>query len=125
MSCGKLAPEFLQEIFPAEKTDEFFDALYGEAEEGAYDISLACQDVSPNQANLLFRLRQRPGQCLKCSLTYGLPQVFARHPVINAGKIAKDVAARLGWTGEPTFRFGITQEVDDTLHQIPFSVIKG
>ena len=33
-----LEQSFLESIFPAERTDAFFDALFGGAEEGAYDI---------------------------------------------------------------------------------------
>ena len=28
----------LRELFPQERTDAFFDALFGDASEGAYDI---------------------------------------------------------------------------------------
>ncbi len=34
----------LQELLPAQRSDEFFEALYGDADEGAYDISLACKN---------------------------------------------------------------------------------
>ena len=33
--------ERLAELFPPERTDAFFEALFGGAEEGAYDIRLA------------------------------------------------------------------------------------
>ena len=31
---------FLESVFPPERTEAFFDALFGGAEEGAYDIGL-------------------------------------------------------------------------------------
>ena len=83
---------FVDEIFPAQRTDDFFDALFGGAEEGAYDIRLVCRNVTPVRAQLAFELRQRPGKCLVCNLTYGLPQVFQRHPVLNVAGVAKAVA---------------------------------
>ena len=72
--------ERLLEIFPASKTDDFFDALYGEAESGAYDIELAYRGASGSTLNFSFFLNQRNNACLACNLTYGLPQVFMRHP---------------------------------------------
>ncbi len=33
----------LASIFPAERTDDFFEALFGDAEEGSYDIELGLQ----------------------------------------------------------------------------------
>lgn len=108
----------LDEIFPPEKTDEFFDALYGGAEEGAYFIKLICNEVTNNTADLAFELHRRPNQCLKCSLTYGLPKVFERHPVINIQSIAKSVAHLLGWP-DVSWSLDRTQEVSDDLHVIP------
>ena len=35
-----LTQEFLDELLPPERSDQFFDALYGDASEGAYDIRL-------------------------------------------------------------------------------------
>ncbi|WP_297050061.1 hypothetical protein [uncultured Desulfovibrio sp.] len=111
---------FLDEIFPPERTDAFFDALFGGAEEGAYDIRLVPLDVKDDEARLAFELRQRPGKCLKCSLTYGLPQVFQRHPVLDVAGVARAVAGRLGWQGEPVWELGPTEEVDAETHLIPF-----
>jgi hypothetical protein len=33
--------DVMTEIFPSEKADEFFELLYGDADEGAYDIELS------------------------------------------------------------------------------------
>lgn len=111
---------FLDEIFPPERTDAFFDALFGGAEEGAYDIRLVPLDVKDGEARLAFELRRRPGKCLKCSLTYGLPQVFRRHPVLDVAGVARAVAGRLGWRGEPVWELGPTEEIDAETHLIPF-----
>ena len=114
-----LEQHFLDEIFPKERTDAFFDALFGGAEEGAYDIRLVPLGATADEARLAFELRQRPGKCLKCSLTYGLPQVFQRHPVLDVAGVAKAVAAKLGWSGEPAWELGATEEVDAETHVIP------
>ncbi|MDR2573681.1 MAG: hypothetical protein LBC94_04965 [Desulfovibrio sp.] len=111
---------FLNAVFPPERTEEFFDALFGGGEEGAYDIGLVCRALSPMRVELAFELRQRPGKCLACNLTYGLPQVFQRHPVINVAGIAKAVAKHLGWqTENPRWRLGGTEEISRELHVIP------
>ena len=73
----------LQVIFPKDRADAFFDALFGDAEEGSYDIGLGYAGGTADALNFELRLTQRPGKCLACNLTYGLPQVFSRHPVIN------------------------------------------
>ena len=31
-------PECLNDLFPIQRTNDFFDALFGDAEEGAYDV---------------------------------------------------------------------------------------
>ena len=75
----------LNELFPSRRSDDFFEALLGDASAGAYDISLKYQGYNSVQKNLTFELhlRERPGKCLACNLTYGLPKVFGAHPVIN------------------------------------------
>ena len=83
---------FLDSVFPPERTEAFFDALFGGAEEGAYDIVLVCRSEGEGKAELAFELHQRPGKCLACNLTYGLPQVFQRHPVLNVAGVARAVA---------------------------------
>lgn len=108
----------LKRIFPPEKTDAFFDALYGGAEEGAYDISLVCKEADEQKAVFFFELRQRPGKCLKCSLTYGLPEVFRRHPVIDLRGIVDQCAAALGWPAAE-WTLGPVEEVSPELHRIP------
>lgn len=121
-SC--LSRATLDSIFPAGRTDAFFDALYGGAEEGAYDIRLVCKKVEGNRAELAFQLIRRPGKCLTCSLTYGLPEVFQRHPVINISQVAEEVGNALGWHGKPGFSLGKTMEINDDLQMIPFTIEK-
>ena len=75
--------DYLDSLLPEETSDRFFDALYGDAEEGAYDIRLAFVSAESRRVVLSFNLVKRAGKCLVCSLTYGLPNVFARHPQIN------------------------------------------
>ena len=117
---------FLDSIFPPERTDAFFEALFGGAEEGAYDISLVCRNHTSDTANLAFELRQRPGKCLACNLTYGLPQVFQRHPVLNVAGVAQEVARRLGWPEEGTrWTLGHTEEHGREMHAIPLTVKRG
>ena len=123
MTMQNLDQTFLDKIFPAGRADEFFDALLGGAEEGAYDIGLVCRSVEPQKAKLAFELRQRPGNCLACNLTYGLPQVFQRHPILNVAGVARDVASHLGWPAESTkWKLGHTEEVNRELHVIPLVV---
>ena len=123
MTMQDLDQSFLDKIFPSSRADDFFDALFGGAEDGAYDIGLVCRAVEPQKAKLAFELRQRPGKCLACNLTYGLPQVFQRHPILNVAGVARDVAAHLGWPAESIkWKLGHTEEVNRELHVIPLVV---
>lgn len=111
----------LATIFPPERTDAFFEALFGDAEEGAYNISLGYAGVYGDALNFELRLNQREGQCLVCNLTYGLPQVFSRHPIINVQGVADDVAAALG-KSVTSWQLGATKEVTNALHVIPLMI---
>ena len=75
--------ENLEQIFPPERTAQFFEALFGDPEEGAYDIRMSLLTSSDRKLDFLFELHQRGDACLACNLTYGLPGVFLRHPIIN------------------------------------------
>ena len=121
MTMQNLDQTFLDKIFPAGRADEFFDALFGGAEEGAYDIGLVCRSVEPQKAKLAFELRQRPGKCLACNLTYGLPQVFTRHPLLAVGKLAQTLAERID-AGMASWALGSTREISRSLHVIPFTI---
>ncbi|MBI5603909.1 MAG: pancreas/duodenum homeobox protein 1 [Deltaproteobacteria bacterium] len=115
----------LQDIFPRQRADQFFEALYGDFEEGAYTIGLKFQRYDPAQKTLFFdlELEERPGKCLACNLTYGLPEVFSRHPIIDIKGVVKEIKKLLGdgvrcqeWT------LGRTQPVSKNLHTIPLRV---
>ena len=115
----------LRELFPQERTDAFFDALFGDASEGAYDIELSFDGYDRAARNLRFllNLRERPGCCLACNLTSGLPEVFARHPVIDLKGLVRDIEGRLG--GEMVcgdWRLGRTVQQDNALHSIPLEI---
>lgn len=116
-------PEALGEIFPESRADQFFDALYGDPAEGAYNISLKFKRRTENALVFEFHLTRRPGKCLRCNLTYGLPPVFSRHPVIDVKGLVKKIDQRL--TGQARCRdwkIGDTVEISDALHVIPLTV---
>jgi hypothetical protein len=117
------SPEVLDALFPAERADDFFEALYGDAEEGAYDIRLAFGAEAEDELRFEFRLHQRPGKCLACNLTYGLPHVFTRHPVLDiegvVGAIQERIRDRARISG---WRLGRTLERSSALHMIPLVV---
>lgn len=114
-------PSYLDETFPVSKTDAFFEALFGDAEDGAYTIQLRFESQTASELRFAFHLVQRQGMCLSCNLTYGLPQVFSRHPVLGVGQLAQTLCERVGvhlvsWT------LGSTREISRTLHIIPFII---
>ena len=110
--------QFLEDLLPLSLSDQFFEALYGEASEGAYDIGLEFVSADNEQIVLSFNLIQRPDKCLVCSLTYGLPNVFSRHPLINIGNMVKKIEQEGIKVKE--WRLGRTQEIRQDLHKIPF-----
>jgi len=115
--------ETLKNLFPEDRADRFFEALYGDAAEGAYDIRLRFNDFRANRLEFFFDLVRRPGKCLACNLTYGLPQVFDRHPVIDLAGLAKNIEQHL--RGNHRIRhweLGETREVTRDLHSVPFTV---
>ena len=65
--------DLLKKLMPPEKTDQFFEALFGDADEGAYEISLAYKGGTTQKFEFEFHLTPKPGKCLACNLTYGLP----------------------------------------------------
>ncbi len=117
MTVSSITQEMLDTLLPLERSNDFFEALYGDAEEGAYDIKLVAREIKENSASLAFELHQRPNKCLVCSVTYGLPQVFQRHPLINTEKIAKEIAHSLGWE-KYSWELGRTEEHSAALHSI-------
>jgi len=116
-------PDVLLKLFPPERADNFFEALFGEAKEGAFDVSLKFKECVQSRLELEFHLQQRPGRCLTCSLTYGLPQVFSRHPVINVTGLIKEIDQLLDGRARCTdWRLGRTREASPELHVIPLIV---
>lgn len=59
--------------------------------------------------------------CLACNLTYGLPQVFTRHPLLGVGKLAQTLAERID-AGMASWSLGSTREMSRSLHVIPFTI---
>lgn len=114
-------PASLDEIFPPSITDAFFEALFGDAEDGAYDIRLRFEGQSPEELRFAFHLQQRPGMCLACNLTYGLPQVFTRHPLLGVGKLAQNLPERVD-ASMASWALGSTREISRSLHVIPFNI---
>jgi hypothetical protein len=115
----------LQALFPPERTHDFFDALFGDASEGAYDITLSFDgyDAGKQTLTFLLNLHERPGRCLACNLTSGLPEVFSRHPVINIKGLVREIEALLGNTMVcESWRIGRTIQKGRSLHCIPLHV---
>jgi len=116
-------PETLQQLFPKERSNDFFEALFGDADEGAYDIELAYAGTNGKSISLELRMHERPGRCLVCSLTQGLPQVFARHPVINVAGLVEDVDKMLaGVASCGEWSLGRTEQRKKNLHIIPLTI---
>lgn len=117
--------EVLGRLMPAQRADQFFEALYGGIEDGAFDIRLAYKKFEPDQNRLIFELelRERPGKCLGCNLTYGLPPVLTRHPVLDLKGIVREIETLLnGQARCVSWSLGKTHPRSNTLHTIPLLV---
>lgn len=117
--------DVLDTIFPLDRSNEFFEALFGDASEGAFDIRLRFDGYDMNSSTLRFNLNlhERPGCCLVCSLTYGLPQVFARHPVIDVKGVVREIEKRLPGQSTCTgWKLGATLQRDRSIHSIPLLI---
>ncbi len=116
-------PEALQQLFPKERTNDFFEALFGDADEGAYDIELGYGGVKGNNLTMELKLHERPGCCLACNLTQGLPQVFSRHPIINVSGLVADVNKLLGDNMKcKEWSLGYTEQRQKEMHVIPINI---
>lgn len=117
--------EVLAELFPSGRTNDFFEALFGDAAEGAYDITLRYYGYEKNTRALQFNLdlHERPGCCLVCSLTHGLPEVFSRHPVINVKGLVSEIGKRLEGVATCTdWKLGSTVQQEKSRHTIPLTI---
>lgn len=117
------SPEQLNHLFPATRADRFFEVLLGDAGDGAYDIALTFEGTQSNQLHFNFQLRQRPQKCLACHLTHGLPQVFARHPVIDIqGMVAAIDDLLADQANCKSWKLGQTREISSEVHVVPLMI---
>ena len=113
----------LNSLFPLERSDQFFEALFGDADEGAYDIRLAFKEIQTDTLLFEIELHQRPGKCLACNLTYGLPQVFSRHPIIDIDGLVAQLDQLLdGQARCKSWQLGRVREVSRQLHVLPLMI---
>jgi len=116
--------ENLEKIFPKSRSDEFFEALFGDAEEGSYDIELAYRESTNTTIVMELRLHERPKRCLACNLTQGLPQVFSRHPIINVQGIVKEIEGLLAGAYRcSSWSLGHTEQQKRSMHVIPLKIV--
>ncbi len=116
-------PEKLTTLFPPDRADRFFDALLGDCREGAYDIALRFAGAREDELHFEFQLKERPGKCLTCSVTYGLPHVFSRHPVIDIPAVVQGIDEMLNGQGRcGSWRVESTRESSRQLHVIPLII---
>ncbi|CAB5118462.1 FIG00605059: hypothetical protein [Olavius algarvensis associated proteobacterium Delta 3] len=116
-------PDALGKLFPKDRADRFFEALLGDAQEGAYDIRLVFKDAGNNRLDFEFHLTPRPGRCLRCNLTYGLPDVFSRHPVIDIQGLVGAIDHLMDGNGRCSgWSVGRVREVRSDLHCIPLTI---
>ena len=116
-------PDTLKELFPDKLTDEFFDALLGDSEEGAYDIRLAFSKIQKDRLVFEMQLHRRQGKCLACNLTFGLPTVFSRHPIIDLSGLVRKIDKLLnGTVSIKDWSLGRTQDISRELHVIPLYI---
>ena len=115
----------LGKLLPLQLSDDFFEALYGDSDDGAYDIHLAFKDYDSDRKMLSFELElhERPGKCLACNLTYGLPEVFSRHPLISLDSMVKKIETLLGEGVRcESWELGQTLTHSSNLHAIPLNI---
>ena len=117
--------EVLADLMPLQRSNDFFEALFGNTDEGAYDISLVFKNYHTDKNTLSFelQLRQRPGKCLACNLTYGLPEVFSRHPLLNIEGMVGKIVALLGDVKSYSWELGHTRTPASDMHSIPLTIL--
>lgn len=115
--------DVLAEIFPKERSNEFFEALFGDPQEGAFDIELKYRGSNGTKLTMELLLHERPGHCLACNLTQGLPQVFTRHPVIDIKGVVQKIDSLLGdETSCSDWTLGYTEQQSRSMHVIPLNI---
>jgi hypothetical protein len=125
---GLFTIDVLKNLLPPDRADVFFDALYGDVDEGAYDIKLQFNNYEAENNTLTFELHltERPDKCLACNLTYGLPEVFSRHPLINIQGMVEKIESILDGRAKCLdWELGSTQTDTDNLHTIPLTIYLG
>ncbi len=118
-----LSQDICDKLFPKDLADRFFEALYGDIEEGAYDIHMNLKEQTRDSLKFEFQLKQRPGKCLACNLTYGLPNVFSRHPIIDINGLVQKIEQLLGEQVKCTgWHLEATREISPELHVVPLLI---
>jgi hypothetical protein len=120
--------DVLESLLPPQLSNDFFEALYGDVDEGAYNISLSFKNYDPKKRTLSFELQlhERVDKCLVCNLTYGLPEVFSNHPLINIKGLVEKIEAILGDDIKCSgWELGRTQTPAATMHTIPLIIQLG
>ena len=116
-------PDRMKALFPSDRADRFFEALYGDTDDGAYDIAVAFIGANRHQLSFEFQLTQRPGKCLACNLTYGLPTVFQRHPIINVPGLVEEIGKLVDDSFKvDAWEIGPTREISRERHIIPLNI---
>lgn len=115
--------ETLAKLFPPEKSDSFFEAFYGDAGDSHFDLRLAFDRADENTLYFRFQLIERPGKCLACNLTFGLPHVLERHPVINLPGLVREILREAEIeASDPRWSLGQTIQTSSSLHEIPLVI---
>ena len=120
---GLFNAETCSQLLPPSTADRFFEALFGDAAEGSYDLELRYRSSDSGSLYFDILLHERPGHCLACNLTYGLPQVFSRHPLINISGITEKINEIIGDRAEAgDWKLGATRQQSQSLHIIPLVI---
>jgi hypothetical protein len=110
-------------LLPPSRADELFEAMFGDAADGAYDLALEYVGTHGSTLRFDILLTERPGHCLACNLTYGLPQVFTRHPVLDIAGLVGKIDTILGQRGTVgNWQLGSTSQRSRSLHVIPLTI---
>jgi len=112
----------LKQLLPPERIEAFFEAFYF-GEEPAYHLQLGWGESTEGLVRLELQLHARPGKCLACNLTWGLPQVLEKHPLLNLDKTVQDFEKLLPQGHKvKKWYLGHTEERSPELHVIPLLI---